>query len=64
MGRIMGILQARILQASGLPFPSLRDLPDLGIEPTSPALVSGLSDAEPPENWLTVIYTITIYQLD
>ena len=33
-----GILQARILQASGLPFPSLGDLPDPGIKLRSPAL--------------------------
>ena len=33
---VHGILQARILE--WLPFPSLRDLPDPGIEPRSPAL--------------------------
>ena len=33
---------------SGLPFPSLRDLPDPGIEPMSPALAGGFSPAEPP----------------
>ena len=32
---------------SGLPFPSLGDLPDLGIEPVSPALAAGLFTAEP-----------------
>ena len=36
MGRIIGVLQARILQASGLPFPSPGDLPNPGIEPRSP----------------------------
>ena len=33
---------------SGLPFPSLGDLPDPGIEPASPALASGLFTTEPP----------------
>ena len=33
---------------SGLPFPSPGDLPDLGIEPVSPALVDGFFTAEPP----------------
>ena len=33
---------------SGLPFPSPRDLPDPGMEPTSPALASGLFTTEPP----------------
>ena len=45
----------------GLPFPSPGDLPDPGIEPTSPALSGGFSATEPPGNWLTVIHTITIY---
>ena len=35
---------------SGLPFPSTGDLPDPGIEPTSPALAGGLSTTEPPGN--------------
>ena len=33
---------------SGLPFPSPGDLPDPGIEPTSPALASGFFTTEPP----------------
>ena len=33
---------------SGLPFPSPGDLPDPGIEPTSPALVGGFFTTEPP----------------
>ena len=33
---------------SGLPFPSPGDLPDLGIVPTSPALVGGFFITEPP----------------
>ena len=33
---------------SGLPFPSPGDLPDLGIEPESPALTSELFATEPP----------------
>ena len=32
---------------SGLPFPSPGDLPDPGIEPTSPPLAGGLFTAEP-----------------
>ena len=41
---------------SGLPFPSPADLPDLGIEPASPALVGGCFTTEPP--WKP-IYTHT-----
>ena len=33
---------------SGLPFPSPGDLPDLGIEPGSPALQAGSLPSEPP----------------
>ena len=33
---------------SGLPFPSPENLPDLEIEPESPALTSGLFTTEPP----------------
>ena len=33
---------------SGSPFPSQGDLPDPGIEPTSPALVGGFFATEPP----------------
>ena len=33
---------------SGLPFPSLLDLPDPGIEPMSPALVGRFFSTEPP----------------
>ena len=33
---------------SGLPFPSLGDLPDPRIEPTSPALAGGFFTIEPP----------------
>ena len=32
---------------SGLPFPLLRDLPDPGIEPTSPALQANFLPTEP-----------------
>jgi len=32
-----------------LPFPSLGDLPNPGIKPTSPALAGGFFTAEPPE---------------
>ena len=43
---VHGILQARIW--SGLPFPSLGDLPDPGIEPRSPALQADSLLSEPP----------------
>ena len=33
---------------SGWPFPSLEDLPDLGIEPRSPALEADALTSEPP----------------
>ena len=33
---------------SGLPFPSLRDLPDPGIEPGSPTLWADALPSEPP----------------
>ena len=33
---------------SGLPFPSPRDLPDLGIDPRSPSLQAGVLPSEPP----------------
>ena len=33
---------------SGLPFPSLGDLPDPGIEPATPALAGGFFTTEPP----------------
>ena len=33
---------------SGLPFPSLEDLPDQGIEPMYPVLASGFFTTEPP----------------
>ena len=35
---------------SGLPFPPPGDLPDLGVEPTSPALAGGFFNTEPPGN--------------
>ena len=38
---------------SGFPFPSPGDLPDLGIEPTSPALAGGFFTPEPPGKPLT-----------
>ena len=38
---------------SGLPFPSLGDLPDPGIEPTSPALAGRFFTTEPPGEALT-----------
>ena len=43
---VHGILQAGIW--SGLPFPSLGDLPDLGIEPGSPVLQANYLPSELP----------------
>ena len=43
---VHGILQARILEWVAMPFS--RDLPDPGVEPTSPALAGGFFTAEPP----------------
>ena len=43
---VHGILQARIW--SGLPFPSLGDLPNPGCEPRSPALRADSLLSEPP----------------
>ena len=34
---------------NGLPFPSVEDLPDPGIEPASPVLASGFFTTEPPQ---------------
>ena len=45
---VHAISQATILD--GLPFPSPGDLPDPGLEPTSPALV-GEFTTEPPSAW-------------
>ena len=42
---VHGILQARMLDE--LPFPSLEDLPDPGIEPMSPALAGEFFTTEP-----------------
>ena len=40
---------------SGLPFPSPGDLPDLGIEPRSPALQADALTSEPPGKPLTTV---------
>ena len=44
---VRGILQSRILEWVAISFS--RDLPDPGIEPTSPALTGRLFTAETPE---------------
>ena len=44
---VRGILQARILEWAAFPPPG--DLPDLVIEPVSPALADRFFTAEPPE---------------
>ena len=43
---------------SGLPFPSLGDLPDPGIEPRSPALEANALTSEPPGKPLVYIVII------
>ena len=45
---VRGILQARILDWSGLPFPSPKDLPDSEIEPGSPGLQADSLPSESP----------------
>ena len=40
---------------SGLPFPSLRDLPHPGIDSGFPALAGGFFTAEPPEEIDTLV---------
>jgi len=42
---------------SGLPFPSPRDLPNPGIEPTFPALAGGFSTTEPPGKPSVLLYS-------
>ena len=45
---------------SGLPFPSLGDLPDAGIEPGSPALQADALPSEPPGiGQRQILYVIT-----
>ena len=44
----MGLLRQEYW--SGLPFPSLGDLPDPGMEPASPALAGRFFTTEPPGN--------------
>ena len=53
---VHGILQARILE---LPFPSLGDLPDLGIILRSPSLQADSLLSEPPGNLF--IHSLSIY---
>jgi len=46
---------------SGLPFPSPEDLPQVGTEPTSPALEGGFFYQEPPgkpRSLLAILYTV------
>ena len=45
---VHGIIQARILEWVGLPFPSLGYLPNPGIKPASPALQADSVLSEPP----------------
>ena len=49
---------------SGLPFPSPGNLPDLGIEPGSPALQADALPSEPPGKPLScILSTYQIYDL-
>ena len=47
---------------SGLPFPSPENLPDPGIEPTSPALTDGFFTTEPPGNLYRHIKILIAFQ--
>ena len=49
---------------SGLPFPSPGDLPDPGIEPTSPALQADALPSEPPGKLIMTHKQIYIYGRD
>ena len=53
---VLGILQAR--PWNELPFPSLGDLPDPGIEPRSPALQVDSSPSEPPGKPRSSVYSV------
>ena len=44
---VHGIIQARILEWVGLPFPRLGDRPNPGIEPASPALQADYLPSKP-----------------
>ena len=44
---------------SGLPFTFPKGLPDLGIEPASPALAGGFFTTEPPRKSKVRLYLIT-----
>ena len=53
---ILGISQARILEAVAISFPG--DLPNTGIEPESPALAGRFFTTEPPEkSYLSVQFS-------
>ena len=56
---VCGILQARILEWVAIPFPE--DLPDLGIEPGSPALQADSLPTEPPGKYIYMYIYIHIY---
>ena len=45
---------------SGLSFPSPGDLPDLGIEPRSPALQADALPSEPPGEVICFFFSITL----
>ena len=49
---------------SGLLFPSLGDLPDPGIKPTSPALHADALPSEPPGNHISCILENVPYMLE
>ena len=59
---IHGISQARILEWVAISFS--RDLPDLGMEPESPALAGGFFTAEPQGKPPVYFTTIKEYVLD
>ena len=45
---------------SGLPFPSLGDLPDPGFEPRSPALAGGCFTTEPPGKFMCGVCVVCV----
>ena len=46
---------------SGLPFPSLEDLPNTGVKLASPALTGGFFATEPPGKPLSYSYPLNIH---
>ena len=58
---VHGILQARILEWVAIPFP--KDVPDLGIEPWSPALQADSLPSEPPGKGMATHSSILAWRI-